>query len=65
MLGIVLDSGQLRDLGSDMIANGAPLQAGKLSGFLGEGGGDEGRDQPQPALAGMGKGIATEVHLKR
>ena len=35
---------------------------GGLGVVLGEGGGDEGGDHPPAVLAGMGQGVAHEVH---
>lgn len=49
----------LRQLGSHLIRHQPPLSRGVV--WLGEGGGDEGRDHPAAVLAGMAKGIALEV----
>jgi len=53
-LGVVHDGGELGHPGAYLIRNGAPLGAGGLWRLLREGGADEGRDDPPPALAGMG-----------
>ena len=53
MLGLVHDGGELGDLGPDLVGDRAPLGAGGLGRFLGEGGGDEGGDDAAAALAGM------------
>jgi hypothetical protein len=45
-----------------LIWSATPLGAGGLGGILGEGGGDEGRDHPAPALAGMGQDIPLKMH---
>ena len=47
--------------GRNLVGDGAPLGAGGLGRLLGEGGGDEGRDDPAAALAGMGQHVPHEV----
>jgi hypothetical protein len=51
----------VRHLGPDLIGDVAPLLACRLGVVLGEGGGDEGRDDPPALLAGMGQGVPHEV----
>ena len=47
--------GELRDLGPQLVGDLAPLARGCVGIVLGEGGGDEGRDDASPVLAGMGQ----------
>ena len=47
--------------GPQLIGDLAPLRLGGLGAVLGEGGGDEGRDDAPAGLAGMGEGIAHGV----
>ena len=60
-LGLVHEGGELGHLGPELVGDAAPLGAGGLGVVLGEGGGDEGRDDAAAALAGMGQGVAHEV----
>ena len=60
-LGLVHEGGELRHLGPELIGDAAPLGAGGFGVVLGEGGGDEGRDDAAAALAGMGQHVAHEV----
>ena len=55
------DDSELGHLGAVLISDGTPLGASGFGGFLGEGGGDEGRDNTSVALAGTGQNIAHEV----
>jgi hypothetical protein len=57
----VHDRGKLRRLRPDLIGEGAPPGACGLGGVLGEGGGDEGRDRPPPALAGRDQDIPLKM----
>lgn len=50
-LGLVHKGGELRDLGAELVGHAAPLLPGSLGVVLGEGGGDEGRDDAPAALA--------------
>ena len=61
MLGLVHDRAELRHLGPDLVGDGAPLGAGGLAGVLRDGGGNEGGDDPSPALAGMGQGVPGQL----
>ena len=60
-LRVVHDGGELGDLRADLVGDRAPLHARGFRRLLGEGGGNEGRDDPPPALAGMGEHVAHEV----
>lgn len=60
-LGVVHDCRQLRHLGPDLVGDGAPLYGRGLGRLLGEGGGDESRDDAAPALAGMRQHVPHEV----
>jgi hypothetical protein len=60
-LGTVEDGGELGHLRSDLVGNGAPLQAGGLWRLLGEGGGDEGQDDAATAFAGIRQHVSHEV----
>ena len=60
-LGFVHERGELCGLRPDVVGDEAPLPLGRLGVVLGEGGGDEGRDDA-PALApGMSEHITHEV----
>jgi hypothetical protein len=48
-------------LGAQLVGDLSPLAPGGLGIVLGEGGGDEGRDDAATLLAGMGQGVAHEV----
>jgi hypothetical protein len=61
VFGLIHDGRQLRHLWPDLVGDRAPLGAGGFGRVLSEGRGDEGRDDPAPALPGMGKGVALEV----
>ena len=61
-LRVVHDGGELGDLWADLVGDRAPLHARGFRRLLGEGGGNEGRDDPPPALAGMGEHVAHEVY---
>ena len=50
-LGLVEEAGQLRQLGTELIRNLAPLGSGCLGIVLGKGCGDEGGDDATAALA--------------
>ena len=60
--GLVHQSGQLGDLGPELIGHLAPLGAGHFGILLGKGGGDEGSNDAPALLAGMRQNIAHEVH---
>ena len=60
-LRVVHDGGELGDLRADLVGDRAPLHARGFRRLLGEGGGNEGRHDPPPALAGMGEHVAHEV----
>ncbi len=49
-------------LGAELVGDLPPLGPGGLGIVLGEGGGDEGRDDAAAALAGMGQHVAHEVN---
>jgi hypothetical protein len=59
--GFVHQRRELWDLGPELIGDAAPLLLGRLGVVLGEGGGDEGRDDTPAAPAGMGQNVAHEV----
>ena len=59
---LIHNGGQFRDLGTDLIGDGAPLAAGRLGRFLGERGGDKGRDNASSALTGVGQHVSHEVN---
>ena len=54
---------QLWSLGSDLVGNLTPLGFGGLGGVLGEGGGDECREDSFALLAGVCQGIAMKVTI--
>jgi hypothetical protein len=58
-LGLVHQGGQLGDLGPELVGDAAPLLLCRLNVVLGEGGGDEGRDNPSATPTSMG--VAHEV----
>jgi hypothetical protein len=60
-LGRVHEGGELRKLGPQLVGDAAPLGLAGGAVLLGEGRGDEGRDDAAAALAGMGQDIAHEV----
>ena len=62
MLGLIHDASELGDLLPDLIGHRSPLDAGGLGRFLGEGGGDEGRDDATAALAGMRQHVPGKVN---
>ena len=62
LLGLVQERRELRQLGPDLVGDLAPLGLGGVGMVLGEGGGDEGRDDAPAAPAGMGERVAHEVH---
>jgi hypothetical protein len=61
VFGVIPQRGELGHLGPDLVGQGAPLGAGGFCRVPREGGGDEGRDNLPPTLAGMGEGIALDV----
>src|ERR1700677_3192177 len=50
VFGLVHDGSEFGHLGADLIGNGAPLSAGGLRRFLGEGGANEGRETTRRPL---------------
>ena len=62
LLGFIKQCGELGQLGPDLVGDLAPLGLGGVGMVLGEGGGDERRHHAPAALAGMGEGVAHEVH---
>lgn len=62
MLGCVHEQTKFGEPGAELIGDPAPLGAGGLRVVLGESRGDEGRDGPSAALAGMGQRVAHEMH---
>jgi hypothetical protein len=62
LLGLVEEGGELGQLRADLVGHLAPLGAGRVGMILGEGRGDEGRDDASAVFAGMGEGVAHEVH---
>ena len=52
----------LRQLRAHPVRDLAPLRPGRGVVGLGKGRGDDGPDDPTAALAGMGRGIALEMH---
>ena len=59
--GLVQQGGELGQLGAQLVGDLTPLLAGGLRRVLGEGGGDEGRDDAAAALAGVRQRVAHEV----
>ena len=57
-----MQRGELGQFGAQLVGDLAPLLARGLGVVLGEGGGDESGDDAAAALAGMGQGVAHEVH---
>src|SRR3954469_5510860 len=53
---------ELGDFGPELVGDAAPLRLGGLGIVLGEGGGDEGRDDAPSASSGMSERVAHEVH---
>lgn len=64
MLGCVHEQTKFGEPGAELIGDPAPLGAGGLRVVLGESRGDEGRDGPSAALAGMGQRVAHEIRAK-
>jgi hypothetical protein len=62
LLDMVHERRELGDRGSELVGDPAPLDLGVLGGLLGEGSGDEGRDDPAPVSAGVRQRVAGEVH---
>ena len=60
VLGLVQSAREPGQLGPHLLGDLAPLAAGGR--WLGQGGGDEGRDHAPAAPAGMGERVAHEVH---
>ena len=60
-LGLIHEGGELGQLGPELVGDLAPLCLAGGGILLGEGGGDEGRDDTAAALAGMRQGIPHEV----
>jgi hypothetical protein len=61
VFGVIHRRGELGHLGPDLVGYGTPLGARGFCRMPREGGGDEGRDNPPPALAGMDEGIVLKV----
>src|SRR3954471_5480424 len=61
-LSLVHQGCELGDLGPELVGDAAPLRLGGLGIVLGEGGGDEGRDDAPSASPGMSERVAHEVH---
>ena len=61
-LRLIQEGSELRQLGAHLVGDLAPLGPGGAGVVLGEGGGDEGRDDAPAVLAGMGQRVAHEVH---
>ena len=61
-LGLVHEHGELGELRSQLIGDGAPLRVAGLVGFLGEDGVDHREHHLPLTLAGMRQGVAQEVH---
>ena len=57
LLGLVQERGELGQLGADLVGDLAPLGLGGVGMILGEGGGDEGRDDAPAAPAGMSRAL--------
>jgi hypothetical protein len=62
-LGLIEQGGEFRQTAAQLIGDVAPLFAGGGRGVLGESGGDKGRDDATPVLAGMGESVTHEVHI--
>ena len=62
LLGLVQKGGELGQPGAHLIGHLAPRGLGGAGVVLSKRGGDEGRDDAPAALAGMGEGVAQEVH---
>jgi hypothetical protein len=60
-LGLVHQGSELGDLGSQLIGDAPPLCLGLIGVVLGEGGGDEGRDDAPATAAGVSQDVAHEV----
>lgn len=60
-LGIIEDGGELRDVGPDLVGDGAPLNAGGLRRLLSKCCRDEGGDDATTALSSMGQHVPHEV----
>lgn len=60
-LGIVHQGRQLRELGTHLVGDCAPLLAGRFRRLLREGCADKGRDDAPAALSGVGQDVAHEV----
>jgi hypothetical protein len=61
-LGLVHEPCQAIDVWAQLVGDAAPLSTGGLSIILRKRRGDEGRDDAATALAGVGQGVAHEVH---
>ena len=62
LLGAIHHPGKFGDTGPQLVGDLAPLPLGGLGRFLRVGRGDEGRDDPAAALAGVRHGVAGKVH---
>ncbi len=62
MLGLVHDSGERWRLGPELVGDLAPLGGSAVRILLGEGGCDEGGEDPPALLAGMSAQVVHEVH---
>jgi hypothetical protein len=59
-LGVVEEAGEFGQLGPQLFGHPSPLGACLVGVVLGKAGGDEGRDHPPAALAGVGQDVAHE-----
>ncbi len=61
-LGVIHQDGELWQLGPELISDATPLSLCQFGIVLGEGRGDEGRDNASTAPAGVGQRVAHEVN---
>ena len=62
LLGLVQQGRELGQLGPDLVGDLAPLGLGGVGMILSKRGGDEGRDDALAVAAGVGEGVAHEMH---